>query len=278
MSDPEPGPKIKTRPPASSCHWQIGLASHPGCVRERNEDASLALHFLLLQQDEPPLPLGLFALADGMGGLSLGQQASGLACRLAAGYVLRRILMPLLDSGDELAERAPINEVLETGMSIAHETIARRLPEAGTTLTMALVLGDAAYLAHVGDSRAYLGSRGRLELLTHDHSMAARLQEMGQAAPKELDSQRNILYRALGQGPRIEPDILYHPLDEGKYLLLCCDGLWAELSEEEVLATIDAAATPDAACQELVALALEAGGEDNISVIIAARGWPPIEA
>jgi len=255
--------------------WQIGLASHPGCVRERNEDASLALHFLSMQQDEPPFPLGLFVLADGMGGHLQGQQASALACQLAAGYVLRRILMPLLDGGEESSERAPINEVLEAGVSVAHEAVARRLPEAGTTLTMALVLGSGAYIAHVGDSRAYLGTGGRLKRLTQDHSMAARLQEMGQAAPEKLDSQRNILYRALGQGPQIEPDILYHGIGEEEYLLLCCDGLWGPVSDEEMSAIVDAAATPNAACQELVDRALEAGGEDNISVIIAARGWPP---
>lgn len=255
--------------------WQIGLASHPGCMRERNEDASLALHFVSRQQDEAPFPLGLFVLADGMGGHLQGQRASALACQLAAGYVLQRILMPLLSEGEEEAERAPINEVLESSVSVAHEAVARRLPEAGTTLTMALVLGSGAYIAHVGDSRAYLGAGSGLKRLTQDHSMAARLLEMGQAAPEKLDSQRNILYRALGQGPRIEPDILYHGLEEGQYLLLCCDGLWGPVPDEEMAAIATAAVTPNAACQALVARALEAGGEDNISVIIAARGWPP---
>lgn len=276
MSDPGPFQKTETVHQPGLGHWQIGLASHPGRIRERNEDASLALHFLLAQQDEPPLPLGLFVLADGMGGHLQGQQASALACRLVGGYVLRRILMPLLEDEGDVAERAPINEVLEASVHIAHEAIARRLPEAGTTLTMALVLGNGAYLAHVGDSRAYLGGAGRLDRLTQDHSMAARLQEMGQAAPETFDSQRNILYRALGQSPHVEPDILYHGLEEGEYLLLCCDGLWSELPDKEMVGIVDAAATPDAACQELATRALEAGGEDNISVIIAARGWPPV--
>jgi len=257
--------------------WQVGLASHPGRVRERNEDASLALHFVSVQQDEPPFPLGLFVVADGMGGHLQGQRASALACQLAAGYVLQHILMPLLSEEGEESERAPINEVLESAVSVAHEVVARRLPDAGTTLTMALVLGSGVYIAHVGDSRAYLGKGGRLERLTQDHSMAARLQEMGQAAPEKLDSQRNILYRALGQGPRIEPDIAYRGLEEGEYLLLCCDGLWGPVPDEEMTAIVNAAATPNAACQALVARALEAGGEDNISVIIAARGWPRCE-
>jgi PPM family protein phosphatase len=255
--------------------WHIGQASHAGCVRERNEDASLVLHFVATQQEEPPFPVGLFVLADGMGGHLQGQRASDLACRQAASYVLRRILMPLLDGEEESSERAPINEVLESAVSVAHEAVAHRLPEAGTTLTLALVLGNGAYIAHVGDSRAYLGGRGRLECLTQDHSMAARLQEMGQAAPEKLDSQRNILYRALGQGPRVEPDIRYHGLEEGQYLLLCCDGLWGSVSDDEMSAVVDEATTPNAACQELVTRALQAGGKDNITVVIAARGWPP---
>jgi serine/threonine protein phosphatase PrpC len=256
-------------------HWQIGQASHTGCARERNEDASLALQFLLMQQDESPFPLGLFALADGAGGHSQGQQASALACRLAAAYLLRRILLPLLDGTHEDGERAPINDVLESSVSVAHDTIARRLPEAGTTLTLALALGNGVYIAHVGDSRAYLGSQGRLECLTKDHSMAARLKEMGQPAAEELDQQRHLLYRAVGLGPQIEPDILYRGLEQEDYILLCCDGLWGQVPDKEISAIVDAAATPHAACQQLIARALEAGGDDNITVLIAAHAWPP---
>lgn len=254
--------------------WQIGQASHAGCVRERNEDASLALHFSVVQQDEAPFPLGLFVLADGAGGHLQGQQASALACQLCASYLLRRILLPLLDGTDEHTERAPINDVLESSVSLAHDAIARRLSEAGTTLTVALALGSRVYIAHVGDSRAYLGSRGRLECLTTDHSMSARLEEMGQAKREDLGSPRHILYRAVGQGPQIEPDILHHGLEQGDYLLLCSDGLWDQVSDEEMSAIVDAALTPDAACRQLVARALETGGEDNISVLIAARAWP----
>lgn len=255
-------------------HWMIGQASHVGCARERNEDTSLALNCLLAKQEGTPFPLGLFVLADGAGGHSQGEQASALACRLAAAYLLRHILLPLLDGADEYAERAPINDVLESSVSVAHDTIVRRLPEAGTTLTIALALGTGVYIAHVGDSRAYLGSRGRLECLTQDHSMSARLLALGQPATEELGSHRHILYRAVGQGSRIEPDILYHGLERGDYLLLCCDGLWGQVSDEEISALVDAAAAPDAACQALVDRALETGGEDNISVIIAARAWP----
>jgi serine/threonine protein phosphatase PrpC len=220
--------------------------------------------------------VGLFIVADGMGGHSLGEQASALACKLAAEYIIRQVCLPLLAPSSDQSDRPPINEVLETSVHIAHEAVMRQLTEAGTTLTVALLLGDGIYIAHVGDSRAYLGEPSGLQALTRDHSMAARLLEMGQATAEEMQAQRNILYRALGRGPHIEPDVVYHSLKQGQYLLLCCDGLWGELSDPEMAEIVNAAPTPDIACQHLVAQAKEKGGEDNITVILAARGWPPL--
>lgn len=263
-----------TLPQPSSHDLQVGLASDPGCVRNHNEDASLAWHSLIAQQGLPPMPMGLFIIADGMGGHASGEQASAIAIRVAAGHIIRHICFPLLGEAEDEGERAPINEILESSVHKAHRAVARRLPEAGTTMTIALLLGDDVYLAHVGDSRAYLGRQGRLQPLTQDHSVAARLLEMGHATPEEATSQRNVLYKALGQGTKIEPDVLYRNLEQGHYLLLCCDGLWGKVSDEEMAAIVEAAPTPDIACQNLVRQANEHGGEDNISVILAARGWP----
>ena len=260
------------RPSPHDLH--IGLASDPGRIRDHNEDASLAWQLTLARQGQPPLTVGLFIIADGMGGHLQGEQASALACCLAADHVIRQVCLPMLSDDAGMAERVPLNEVLGSSMRIAHQAVARRLPEAGTTMTLALLLNNGVYLAHVGDSRAYLGKQGHLHLLTRDHSMAARLLEMGQATPEEVAPQRNILYKALGQGTRSEPDIMYHDLNQGQYLLLCCDGLWGKVTDEEMAAITEAAPTPDIACQNLVALANEKGGEDNISVILVARGWP----
>ena len=206
--------------PASSYELQVGLASDPGRVRDHNEDASLALQFMWAQQGQPPLQVGLFVLADGMGGHAQGEQASALVVRLAARHIIDQVYLPLLSETEGPAMRSPINEVLETSIRLAHQAVLRQLPRAGTTMTMALTLGDGAYIAHVGDSRAYLGERGSLRALTRDHSMAARLLEMGRATPDEAAMQRNILYKALGQGAQIEPDILYHDLNPGHYLSL----------------------------------------------------------
>lgn len=268
-----PAIEIAAGPQRNSSELLIGVASDPGRVRERNEDSLLALQLLLSQHGLPPAPMGLFILADGMGGHAEGQQASALAVRLAARHIISRIYLPQLVDEENIGERQPINEVLQDSIRIAHEALLRRLPKAGTTMTMALALGGGVYIAHVGDSRAYLGDSSHLRSLTRDHSMAARLLEMGSVTPDEAKLQRNILYKALGQGTEIEPDILYHDLDPGQYLLLCCDGLWDKISDEEMLGIIQTSQVPSVACQKLVDQANRYGGEDNISVIIAARGW-----
>jgi len=265
---------LQALPSPSRHDLQIGLASDPGQVRERNEDACLAWQFVLAQDGEPPAPMGLFIVADGMGGHVLGAQASALATRTAARYVLRHIVLALVSEDSEATDRPPIREVLSASVRLAHQAILHRCPEAGTTMTMALLLGNSLYVTHVGDSRAYLGQRGKIQLLTRDHSLAARLLDVGQITPEEAAAQRNVLYKALGQGAEIEPDILCHDLLPGQYLLLCCDGLWGQVSDEAMAAIVEAAPTPDLACQHLVAEANQHGGEDNISVILAARGWP----
>lgn len=263
----------RASPQASSSQFLIGVASDPGRVRDRNEDSILAFQLVLAQHGLPPLPMGLFMLADGMGGHAEGQQASALAVRLAARHIINHLYLPLLVDEERLGEREPINEVLQDSMYIAHEALLRRLPKAGTTMTIALALGDGVYIAHVGDSRAYLGEPSRIRSLTRDHSMAARLLEMGSVTPDEAKHQQNILYKALGQGAEIEPDILYHDLDPGQYLLLCCDGLWNKLSDDEMLDIVETSPVPSVACQRLVERANQRGGEDNISVILASRGW-----
>jgi serine/threonine protein phosphatase PrpC len=270
----EANPQALSNSKPSRHDIQVGIASDPGRVRTRNEDASLAWQFTLVQHGQAPLPSGLFIVADGMGGHAQGAEASALSTRLAAGHVVRHIALPLLSEDQNAAERAPIHELLTNGMLMAHQAVVNRYPDSGTTMTLALMMGDSVYIAHVGDSRAYVGERGELRLLTKDHSVAARLLEMGQASPSEAESQRNVLYKAIGHGADLEPDIVFHSLRWGQYLLLCCDGLWNMLSDETISGIIEMAPTPDIACQHLVSMANENGGEDNISVILVAKGWP----
>ncbi len=281
LDEQEPSPRpILSREPVLHHHRpskhdiQIGLASDPGRVRSHNEDTSLVWQLAMAQLGQPPMPTGVFVIADGMGGQAKGEEASVLATHLASEYIIRHIALPMLSDDADAVRREPIHDILRQSIRIAHQAVARRYPEAGTTMTMALMLGENVFIAHVGDSRAYLGERGSLRLLTRDHSVAARLLEMGQATEEEVAPQRNVLYKAIGQGAEVEPDIVYHDLSWGQYLLLCCDGLWGKIPDEQIAAIVEAAQTPDSACQDLVMQANENGGEDNISVILVARGWP----
>ncbi len=158
-----------------------------------------------------------------------------------------------------------------TGVIQAHQTIKSKASGSGTTLTSALILGNLLTIAHIGDSRAYLiNSDGILQLLTHDHSLVKRLEEIGQISQEQAltHPQRNILYRALGQGDTFEPDIATYQLQQGSKLLLCSDGLWGVITDEDMETIIRSSPDPQHVCQTLINLANSTGGPDNISVII----------
>jgi protein phosphatase len=132
-------------------------------------------------------------------------------------------------------------------------------------------MGDQLVLAHVGDSRAYaFYLDGTVKVLSRDHSLVKRLEELGQITSDEaaVHPQRNVLYRALGQGEPFEPDINIYPLLESGFLMLCSDGLWGYVPEEKMLDIIRTAPTPELACHEMVKAANAAGGPDNITVVL----------
>jgi protein phosphatase len=135
------------------------------------------------------------------------------------------------------------------------------------------VINARAYLAHVGDSRAYLYYNQELKQITHDHSYVDKLVELGQISAEEatVHPQRNVLYRAVGQGDHLEIDIHLQDLPQGGRLLLCSDGLWGMLSDSIIQAVLASARTPQDACQELIAAANEAGGRDNITAVVIER-------
>jgi serine/threonine protein phosphatase PrpC len=248
----------------------VGQASHIGKVRKRNEDAYFTLQATLSQNGET-FPFGLFLVADGMGGHKGGELASALTARVVAEAVLEQFYLPWLtsDARDAMPQR-PINEVILEAANEANLAVHRIAPEAGTTLTCALVQGTNAYIAHVGDSRAYVIRQGRLEQITQDHSLLARLIELGQISPEEAAShpQRNVLYKAIGQGTTLEVDFYLKSLPTNSYLLLCSDGLWGLIKEEVMAAIVREAPTPQEACHRLVREANARGGEDNITVIL----------
>jgi serine/threonine protein phosphatase PrpC len=250
-----------------------GKDSHIGLVRERNEDAFFSLESTL-QQDGELLHFGLFIVADGMGGHQRGEVASSLATRIVASHVLRDVYLSVLEGGEQSSSRPPINEVLIEAVVKANAYVHQEAPEAGTTMTTALILGQRAYIAHVGDSRAYLFNHGTLKQITQDHSLLARLIELGQASEEEAltHPQRNVLYRAVGQAGNLEVDIYPQSLPIGSYLLLCSDGLWGMVPAQEMIEIIGESIHPQQACHRLIEAANKHGGEDNVTAILVRIG------
>jgi protein phosphatase len=175
----------------------------------------------------------------------------------------------LLDT-EQPADRQPIHEVLRQAVILANRRIHQANPDGRTTLTCAFVLGTNVFIAHAGDSRAYLISRDAIRRLTTDHSLVNRLIELGQITPEEAAThpQRNVLYRALGRAEDLEVDTYLQSLSTDSSLLLCSDGLWGAVSEEAILAIVRAVPSPQSACRRLIALANDRGGEDNITAIM----------
>jgi serine/threonine protein phosphatase PrpC len=256
----------------------VGKDSHIGLVRERNEDSLFTIESAF-QRDGELFAFGLFIVADGMGGHQRGEVASAIATRVAAESVLRSVYLPYLSHEDQDATIPPINEVLIEAVGAANSAVHNAVPDAGTTLTMALVMGQSVYIAHVGDSRAYTFNHGSLKQITQDHSLLARLIELGQVSHEDALShpQRNVLYRAVGQAGNLEVDIYRQSLPVGSYLLLCSDGLWGMVPESEISEIIESSVHPQEACQRLIEAANRRGGDDNVTAILVQIGespWP----
>lgn len=248
-------------------HLSFGQASDVGMVRTNNQDAVHSFFSTARSVDERP-DFGLFMVADGMGGHHDGEKAAAITVRIVATQVLTTILAPMLSGDTE--NQPPITEALVSAIEKANSEVIRRVPDGGTTLTCAIVIGDLAYIAHVGDSRIYLITKDSIEQLTRDHSLVQRLIELDQLTPAEAAEHpnKNMLYRALGQNELIEVDTLTRRLPPRSHLVVCSDGLWNQVENSEILATIKQAPNPQDACNKLVALANKRGGVDNVSVVL----------
>jgi PPM family protein phosphatase len=250
-------------------HLVVGRASDVGLVRSHNEDASLIMESTS-EGDEVVETVGLFVVADGMGGHQAGEVASDLAARIVASYLMQEIYIPYLRQAPHQSNQLPLAEALQQAVEAANQAVHEQVPGSGTTLTCALVINTRAYLAHVGDSRAYLYYNQELKQMTRDHSYVDKLVELGQISPEAaaIHPQRNVLYRAVGQGDQLEIDIHLLDLPSGSRLLLCSDGLWGMLADSIIQAILASARSPQDACRELIAAANEAGGRDNITAIV----------
>lgn len=240
-----------------------------GKQRELNEDSILALT-ATLAGNSGSLPFGLYIVADGMGGHQFGEVASNAAVRIVADHIMKKF-KPYLFSLQPSQPDESLQEIMQNAVVDTQKTIQAEAPGSGTTLTAALVLGNQVTVAHIGDSRAYhIYPDGRAEVITRDHSLVMRLEELGHISPDEAENypHRNVLYRALGQGDNLEADVFTLSLPQAGYLMLCSDGLWGVVSDLDMVRLIKEAPNMHVACQNLVEAANAAGGPDNISVVL----------
>ena len=209
----------------------------------------------------------LLVIADGMGGARAGEVASQTA--------VEKVLESYREAQGEPLEDLHVAMIAANHAVHNQSLLHPELSGMGTTLTALVLRGSGAFLAHVGDSRAYLVRGGGARQLTMDHSLVAQLMRAGHLTPEEarVDPRRNVVTRSVGAAPVVQADVtaLAEPLRAGDTLLLTTDGLHGLVSDEELGA---AASDPDldAICARLVALARQRGGPDNITVVVARIG------
>ena len=248
----------------------IGMLTDVGKVRTIDEDSILAADLSFGVNSENSKFL-LLAVADGMGGHAKGEEASKIALNAIA-----RAVIP------ELFNDTPFTELLEKGIQNANQNIldyTAKYPESsgmGTTSVCAVVKGNEVHLANVGDSRAYVVSDDEIRPVTKDHSYVQALVDEGKITQAEAREhpKKNIITKAVGISPSIEADKSILTLGSDESLLLCCDGVIAHLTDEDIHKIINDSPDPQSACQKIVDTANERGGSGNISLIILSAGGP----
>ena len=214
----------------------------------------------------------LFLVADGMGGAPAGERASAIAVEFSLKYVLN--VMPwfyrLKDSEDDLIEE------LEKALRQCQwkiEADVQKNPSRdgmGTTLTMAYVVWPRIYVVHVGDSRCYVLRNSKLEQVTHDHTIAQQLEDKSIITARQGGRWRRVLWNVVGGGtPELTPEVYKGELTESDILLLATDGLTRTISDAQSAKALSEAPSAQDACRNLIAMANEAGGKDNTSVVVA---------
>ena len=264
-------------------------ASDPGKVRPANEDqflvAELARTLWVRQTSllQPETLYGrnrghVFLVADGMGGHQGGEVASALTVRTVEAFVLHLLhRFSNIEQDDEQGVIADLQEALRHADARIFEETAHhpQLTGMGTTLTLALVSGWKLFVMHAGDSRCYLYRGGQLRRLTEDHTLVGELARRGVLSPEEVRHHRlrHVVTNVLGGGEEgVRVDVHRAELEANDVLLLCSDGLTEMIDDDRIAAVLAAEGEPQRACERLVAEANEAGGRDNVTVIVTRFG------
>lgn len=252
----------------------VAAVTDIGRVREKNEDSFVVADLngggLMMDRAHARLDVGergvLLAVSDGMGGAQAGEVASALVVETLAQEIA------------EAPPETPRDIMLDTAVKRAHDVVRaqgeRDRARMGATLTAVFLRAGRAYIAEVGDSRAYLLRAGRIAQITRDQSLVQMLVDSGVMKPEDASTSpmRNVILQAMGHQTDLKVALGRLDLRDRDCLLLCSDGLTGKISDEEIKQVILENRTPEAAADKLVALANERGGHDNITVIIAGIG------
>jgi len=251
-----------------------GRFTHVGMVRTLNEDSLVVVEMNRIQQSISR-PIGVYVVADGMGGHAAGEVASGLIVDTIANKALEELLLPQFQ-----AERPALSDWLRIAVEAANTEVFNLRKSAGTdmgsTMVAAAIIGNQAFFTHIGDSRIYLINGKGIKRLTVDHSLVERLIATHQITREEAryHPQRNVIYRTIGDKPKIELEITSLTLAIGDNLLLCSDGLSGMVEDEKICQLVLEASSPQAAAEALIEAANAAGGQDNSSVVIVKVAEP----
>ncbi len=239
----------------------VGGLSDVGRVRELNEDN---WHWEPLDGDT-----ALYAVADGMGGHDRGELASQVAVETL--FEVTRAELSGLEERTAVALRDLMRRSFQKANRAVVATGAEHDSNMGTTLCAALVHKEVdAIIANVGDSRVYLFRDGELHQVSQDHSLVAYLVQVGELSEAEARNHPsgNILVRSIGSVDEVEIDLYHLETKPGDRLMLCSDGLWGEVPDEELHATFIAHDNAQSACEALVDLANDHGGRDNTTLVV----------
>ena len=238
-----------------------------GKKRARNEDS------IFVSNDPVGILPNLLIVADGMGGHKAGGVASNLAITSFCDYIKSH-------ANVDIRTREDVTILLKLGIRHANHAIFEKSKTddayagMGTTLTVATVIEDIVYLAHVGDTRLYLINDRSIFQATSDHSLVQEMLDQGYIEANEIKAhpQRHIITRAVGTYAKVKVDTLIYDLSKVKYILLCSDGLTSMLSDEEIHRIIKAQeGNMEQMVDQLIEAANEKGGLDNIAVVIAKK-------
>jgi len=253
----------------SRINLEIGQATHTGRVRKLNEDSIICVD--LSKADRS---VRVCAVADGLGGYEGGEIASKTALEAFSKSLTESINMLYKDGMKPILDKDFIVRMLIEAIQAANTEVYAQAQSRGnkmaTTIAAALIIGPKIYIVNVGDSRVYYLDGDDLRQITADHSLVAELVASGKITPDEIYThpQRNMITRCLGTQSSVEADIFLEDLKRGNTLLICSDGLWEMVRDNQIENILLQSSSAQAACDKLVEAANENGGKDNISVVI----------